>query len=230
MFRDGAFLGLVGGALPAAAAFDYFARSPFYDAACANERLRQRGAHPLDAAQLAALTGVEYTMAEAAEPHLFVLRKQRREAPDKATLLAVYYILDGSVYQAPSLHAVIGARTSRALNHIRQAFSETATRLERVGLQTGGRKDEAKRAGANPSDTKEESKKPTNFQEMLRLDQILSTVFSRLPPLPPPPAPPIADEVVPGSTGQIDGQPRVEKADVTPMSQGPAKRVKLERS
>eukprot|EP00850_Spirogloea_muscicola_P003931 SM000016S01919 [mRNA] locus=s16:530779:531945:- [translate_table: standard] len=168
-------------------------------------------------------------MAEAAEPHLFVFCKQRREAPDKATLLAVYYILDGSVYQAPSLHAVIGARTSRALNHIRQAFSETAKRLERVGLQTGGRKDEAKRAGADPLDTKEESKKPTHFQQMLRLDQILSTVFSRLPPLPLPSAP-TPDEVVPGSTGQIDGQPTVEKADVTPASQGPAKRVKLERS
>ena len=44
------------------------------------------------------------------EPHLFVVCRQLRTAPKAATRQQFYYILDGSVYQAPSLHAAMASR------------------------------------------------------------------------------------------------------------------------
>lgn len=54
--------------------------------------------------------GVEYLLADSQPPHLFILRKMYRHALGAITTLAFYYILDGSVYQAPSLQAALLAR------------------------------------------------------------------------------------------------------------------------
>lgn len=56
------------------------------------------------------MIGLEYVLHEAQEPHLFVFRKQKRDGPEKATPIAAYYILDGSIYQSPHLHNVMGSR------------------------------------------------------------------------------------------------------------------------
>lgn len=53
---------------------------------------------------------MEYVLHEVQEPHLFVIRKQKREGPDKVSAQAAYYVLDGSIYQAPQLYNVIGSR------------------------------------------------------------------------------------------------------------------------
>ena len=53
---------------------------------------------------------MEYILHEAQEPNLFVIRKQKRDGPEKVTALAAYYVLDGSIYQAPQLYNVIGSR------------------------------------------------------------------------------------------------------------------------
>ncbi|CAI5980382.1 unnamed protein product [Closterium sp. NIES-65] len=129
-FRDQIFLNFVGGCLVPGNVFDYFANSPFYDRTCNNEQLRMQGIHPLDTARLREMVGWEYSLHMAQEPHLFVLRKQKRDGPDRTTPVAAYYILDGSIYQAPSLHAVIGSRICRALHHLRAAFSMTRAALD----------------------------------------------------------------------------------------------------
>lgn len=54
--------------------------------------------------------GLEYELQEVQEPHLFVVCRQLRTAPKAATRQQFYYILDGSVYQAPSLHAAMASR------------------------------------------------------------------------------------------------------------------------
>ena len=55
-----------------------------------------------------------YLLADSQPPHLFILRKVYRHAQGGAlTTLAFYYILDGSVYQAPSLQAALLARMVR---------------------------------------------------------------------------------------------------------------------
>lgn len=56
------------------------------------------------------MTGIEYVLSEVLEPNLFVIRKQRREGPDKVTHMLTYYVLDGSIYQAPQLSSVFAAR------------------------------------------------------------------------------------------------------------------------
>lgn len=57
--------------------------------------------------------GVEYEVQDAQEPHLFIIRKQHRSGPKTTAPLQYYYILDGSVYQAPSLHAALSSRIVR---------------------------------------------------------------------------------------------------------------------
>lgn len=112
-FRDQLFLNMVGGTLQAAHVFDYFALSPFYDRSCNNEQLRAKSIHPLDTAHLTQMAGWEYVLAHVQEPHLFILKKQKRDGPDKASAVAAYYVLDGSVYQAPTLKSVLGSRLVR---------------------------------------------------------------------------------------------------------------------
>lgn len=56
------------------------------------------------------MTGTEYALSEVMEPNLFVIRKQKRDGPEKVNPMLTYYILDGSVYQAPQLSSVFAAR------------------------------------------------------------------------------------------------------------------------
>ncbi|GMQ08449.1 hypothetical protein CsSME_00052169 [Camellia sinensis var. sinensis] len=118
--------------------FDYFALSPFYDWSCNNEQLRMRSIHPLDLSHLSKMTGTEYMLSEVMEPHLFVFRKQKRDSPEKVTPMLTYYILDGSIYQAPQLCNVFAARIGRALYHISKAFTTAASKLEKIGFELRG--------------------------------------------------------------------------------------------
>lgn len=56
------------------------------------------------------MTGTEYSLNEVLEPNLFVIRKQKRDGPEKVTPMLTYYVLDGSIYQAPQLCNVFAAR------------------------------------------------------------------------------------------------------------------------
>ena len=56
------------------------------------------------------LQGIEYTLDSCQEPHLFVICKQERQSADAAVPVMFYYILDGSVYQTPTIHGVLSAR------------------------------------------------------------------------------------------------------------------------
>lgn len=182
---------------------------------------------------------------EVQEPNLFVFRKQKRDGPEKVTPISAYYILDGSIYQAPNLHNVIGSRVVRALYHISKAFSEAATKLEKIGYDNDveGLKSESKGA--------DDSRKGTdvfNAKEIMRINHILATVQRKLPPAPPPPPvmPVVAIDNVASVTSTLnDGvqtqpvQQQTGAADTTalgkqalkasPAEQPSAKRVKLER-
>lgn len=61
------------------------------------------------------MTGTEFVLSEVMEPHLFLIRKQKRDSPDKVTPMLAYYILDGSIYQAPQLCNVFAARIVHTL-------------------------------------------------------------------------------------------------------------------
>ena len=75
--------------------------------------------------------GPEYVLADCQEPHLFIIRRQRRGAPGTQPVpQAVYYVLDGTVYQSPSVAAVLQVRLSRCLFSARRAFERMQADLD----------------------------------------------------------------------------------------------------
>ncbi|XP_050231704.1 mediator of RNA polymerase II transcription subunit 6 [Mercurialis annua] len=203
--------------------FDYFALSPFYDRTCNNELLRLQSIHPLDLSHLSKMIGIEYMLNEVIEPNLFVFRKQKRDSPEKVTPMLTYYVLDGSIYQAPQLCNVFAARIGRALYHISKAFTTAASKLEKIGYVD---EDEAV-----PSESKV-SKEVIDFKEVKRFDHILAAIHRKLPAAPPPPpfpegyVPPATAEADKGSETQQGGES--QPASVDPIiDQGPAKRIKF---
>ncbi|XP_049399265.1 mediator of RNA polymerase II transcription subunit 6-like [Solanum stenotomum] len=200
--------------------FDYFALSPFYDWTCNNEQLRSRSIHPLDISQLSKMTGSEYMLSEVMEPHLFVIRKQKRDGPEKVTPMLTYYILDGSIYQAPQLCNVFAGRLGRGLYHISKAFSFASSKLEKTGYVASENERSASESKA--------AKETIDFKELKRVDHILASLQRKLPPVPPPP--PFPEGYVPPSTAEAseNQQAETQLPPVDPIiDQGPSKRMKV---
>ncbi|CAJ1951045.1 unnamed protein product [Sphenostylis stenocarpa] len=206
--------------------FDYFALSPFYDWTCNNEQLRMRSVHPLDISQLSKMTGMEYMLSEVMEPHLFVIRKQKRDSPEKVTPMLAYYVLDGSIYQAPQLCNVFAARIGRALYYIEKAFTTAASKLEKIGY--AGSVDSENETALVESKT---AKETIDIKEVKRVDHILASLQRKLPPAPPPPpfpegyVPPPTAEAEKGTETQEAAETQAPTADPI-IDQGPAKRMK----
>ncbi|KAJ7963114.1 Mediator of RNA polymerase II transcription subunit 6 [Quillaja saponaria] len=203
--------------------FDYFALSPFYEWTCNNEQLRLRSVHPLDVSQLSKMTGIEYMLSEVMEPHLFIMRKQRRDGPEKVTPMLAYYILDGSIYQAPQLGNVFAARIGRALFYISKAFTSAASKLEKIGYVDSDNE---------PAFESKAGKETIDFKEVKRVDHILASLQRKLPPAPPPPPfpegynPPATAETETGTETQQAGESQPPTLDPI-IDQGPAKRMKF---
>ncbi|CAH8487393.1 unnamed protein product [Heterobilharzia americana] len=88
---------------------DYFCdlSNPFYDRQCNNEVIRMQRLHP---EQLLCMTGVEFYLHHSQEPILFIIRKQQRLSPTQITPLAYYYVINGTVLQAPDLATLLNSR------------------------------------------------------------------------------------------------------------------------
>jgi mediator of RNA polymerase II transcription subunit 6 len=119
------------GLLSHLSALDYFAQSPFYDSTSNNEVARQRGLRLEQLPQGA--PGIEFILQDAQPPHLFVVRKQFRSIAGVLSPLSFYYILDGTIYQAPSLHAALSARIDRCMWTVKSAFSLLRSDLDPLG-------------------------------------------------------------------------------------------------
>eukprot|EP00252_Welwitschia_mirabilis_P002782 TRINITY_DN12770_c0_g1_i1.p1 TRINITY_DN12770_c0_g1~~TRINITY_DN12770_c0_g1_i1.p1 ORF type:complete len:244 (+),score=42.76 TRINITY_DN12770_c0_g1_i1:83-814(+) len=198
--------------------FDYFALSPFYDFNCNNEHLRTQSIHPLDLSHLSKMTGIEFMLTEAMEPHLFVIRKQKRDGPEKVTPMLTYYILDGSIYQAPQLSSVFASRMVRALYYISKSFATASSKLEKIGYDTESdiSKPETKPGGEN-----------IDIKEVKRVEHILAALQRKLPVAPPPPFPEGAVATSADNQTQ-DGQPAEEHSDPI-FDQKGVKRSKTEK-
>ncbi|KAE9467858.1 hypothetical protein C3L33_00210, partial [Rhododendron williamsianum] len=170
------------------------------------------------------LTGTEFMLSEVMEPHLFVFRKQKRDSPEKVTPMLTYYVLDGSIYQAPQLCNVFAARVGRALYHISKAFNTAASKLEKIGYV------DADNEGA--SFESKVGKETIDFKEVKRMDLILASLQRKLPPAPPPPpfpegyAPPPTVEGENSSEAQQGTESQVPPVDPI-IDQGPPKRMKV---
>ena len=141
------------GALRRETALDYFSHSPFYDRTCLNEQLKMnKGLSPAEVAEkLSRLPGVVYQLDEQRteeippegdeQAHtLYVIHMFRRSPSRKETTLRYYYCLDGIIYEAPTLGAVLRARLLRLGWHLKQAFSLAAPAGDDAEQPRGRRK------------------------------------------------------------------------------------------
>jgi hypothetical protein len=70
--------------------------------------------------------GIEYALDEMNifEPHVYVIRKQRRLSPDKVELLEIYYIVDGYIYQSPNLLDLLRSRVGKTSYYLKKSFDQ----------------------------------------------------------------------------------------------------------
>ncbi|KAL2454080.1 Mediator of RNA polymerase II transcription subunit 6 [Abeliophyllum distichum] len=135
--------------------------------------------------------------------------------------MLTYYVLDGSIYQAPQLCNVFAARVGRALYHISKAFTTAASKLEKIGFVDV--------ENENTAPESKVTKETIDFKELKRLDHILASMQRKLPPAPPPPpfpegyTPPTAEGEKSFENQQAEAQPPVDPI----IDQGPSKRRKF---
>ncbi len=84
----------------------YFTGSLFYDLKCNNERVMGR------VQELGSMTGVEYVEVETAHggAHLMAVERRLRSGPNQTDTEAAYYMLEGTIYQAPDLKTLLQSR------------------------------------------------------------------------------------------------------------------------
>eukprot|EP00854_Cymbomonas_tetramitiformis_P009088 gene9088-10766_t len=201
----------VGGVLSREAVLEYFKLSPFYDHDCLNE-LENR--QKFGAEGLSAIGKFEYAIhPKLIEPHLYIVCKQQREA-DSTKLLATYYILDGTIYQAPSMYAILNARTVRSISSMRKAFRMLGDALDPTARAA---KQMRKTTGSTSKGHKQhgEQDRQRTLQEEVLIDRIIMGVLSTPMEEKGPqqgveePAPPEQDEAE--KTTVVDTQPTLER-------------------
>nr|CCA13868.1 mediator of RNA polymerase II transcription subunit putative [Albugo laibachii Nc14] len=76
--------------------------------------------------QLKNMRGIEYEVvpntAKQLPQQIFGIRKQRREGRTQVKLMAIYYVLEGTVYQAPNVHAMLSSRLRTCSFRVGKAF------------------------------------------------------------------------------------------------------------
>eukprot|EP00039_Didymoeca_costata_P010158 m.136156 g.136156 ORF g.136156 m.136156 type:complete len:269 (-) comp14724_c0_seq7:1991-2797(-) len=107
-------------------AMEYFCQpdsNPFYDRSCNNQRIKQQTGVAADPEKMRkTMTGLEYTLGRSQGAKLNVIFKQHRISESEVNPLAVYYMIEGKVFQAPSLSSVLSSRFHVALSHIQKAL------------------------------------------------------------------------------------------------------------
>ncbi|KAH7927365.1 MED6-domain-containing protein [Leucogyrophana mollusca] len=100
--------------------FEYFASSMFYDKQSNNQVLRMQTMHtgmPIvnEAEELKRFTGVEFALAHAQPPSLFIIHKRERLSPEEVRPLAAYFIMNNRIYQSPDVYTVLSNRLLTSL-------------------------------------------------------------------------------------------------------------------
>ncbi|KIJ21509.1 hypothetical protein PAXINDRAFT_159593 [Paxillus involutus ATCC 200175] len=107
--------------------FDYFATSMFYDKQSNNQVLRMQTMHtamPIlnESEELKRFTGVEFALAHAQPPALFIIHKRERLSPDEVRPLAAYFIINNRIYQSPDLYTLLSNRLLTSLNSLQSSL------------------------------------------------------------------------------------------------------------
>ena len=106
-------------------ALDYFALSMFYDYTSNNQAIRTQGS---SVSQLLNMTGLEFALeVSPQDPPVYIVKKQNRVSPRIANVLEVYYIINGVIYQSPSLMDVMSTRLLKTALYLDNAMSVMAS-------------------------------------------------------------------------------------------------------
>lgn len=76
------------------------------------------------------MTGIEYEIFKAIPPRLFIIHKQNRTSFTSIQLLSSYYILDGCIFQSPSLFSVISHRILSSMSYLQSSIEYAGKWLE----------------------------------------------------------------------------------------------------
>ncbi|EPB70161.1 MED6 mediator sub complex component [Ancylostoma ceylanicum] len=69
------------------------------------------------------MTGIQYVL-WSAQPPLYVICKHRRNNMQNVTPLAYYYVINGTVYQAPDVYTFVQSRLLGAVEPLKNAFDQ----------------------------------------------------------------------------------------------------------
>lgn len=182
-FRDVAWLQNF--ALTEATVLDYFALSQFYERTCNNEVLRMQARYTDDhpsgedlIQQLHRMTGIEYGLLASKPPSLFIVGKWQRHSPQRASLLACYYIMEGAIYMAPSVRDVLEGRLVSAAHHLREALSYGASHIT---YAPACRQYQITRVPGSTVDAHQEQGQgddevPVDYKLMLQMEKVIAAV------------------------------------------------------
>lgn len=109
---------------------EYFSLSPFYDRESVNERVRLQ---LLDEETASKQTGTLFCLRRTGleDRGLFVIERALRRSPTDAVLVALYYCIQGRIFQCPDVYAVCEARICSAAFHLRRAMEILGSSAER---------------------------------------------------------------------------------------------------
>lgn len=212
---------------------DYFSEksNPFYDRTCNNEMIKMQR---LSLDHLNTLQGVEYMLLYAQEPILYVVRKQERNSPNHVVPLADYYIIGGTVYQAPDLASVINSRLLNTLSNLKSAFDE-AQSFSKYHPSKGYWWEFKDQDTADKKESKDKKKdEPSSFFQRQRVDLLLGELSKKFPPKFIPPTQPteVKEEAPKPETVTVKQEIKQEKPDDKPanvIKPPPEKKPKLIR-
>lgn len=130
------------------------------------------------------MVGMEYILLHVQDPILYVIRKQHRHSPSEATPMADYYIIAGTIYQAPDLASVFNSRLLAFVNNLQGAFEE-ASGYARYHPSKGYSWDfSANKALSDKSklkkDTAAKEETSSSFQRQ-RVDMLLNELIKKFP-------------------------------------------------
>lgn len=68
------------------------------------------------------MKGLEFVLAVAQEPDVWVIRRQMRYSPTEAEILATYFVVGENIYQSPSIYSVVASRLLSTTKNLNEAL------------------------------------------------------------------------------------------------------------
>lgn len=104
---------------------EYFSKSQFYDSSCINEQLKMQQRFNTLNVNDDGLLGSSYELWYYSES-LFVIKKLEKSL-NSTKLTGIYYIVQGTIYQAPTLDHVLKSRLRTSLYYLQSAFEQSTS-------------------------------------------------------------------------------------------------------